>query len=70
MSHAVGGDGFGDLVLDVIDELLVDQVLGEDEILHFASENADSIESNDSEEPVKLTAYLISEGLQLANKLS
>ena len=48
---------------------MIDKVLSEEEILHFASQNADSIESSDSEEPVKLTANLIQEGLQLANKL-
>ncbi|XP_061391935.1 tigger transposable element-derived protein 1-like [Musca vetustissima] len=44
-------------------------VLSEDEILHFASQNADVIESSDSEEPEKLTENLIQEGLQLAKKL-
>ena len=61
--------GFDDLVSDDIDELMIDKVLSEDEILHFASQNADVIESSDSEEPLKLTENLIQEGLQLANKL-
>ncbi|CAK9825672.1 Tigger transposable element-derived protein 1 [Anthophora retusa] len=69
LAHAVGGEGFDDLVSDDIDELMIDKVLSEDEILHFASQNADVIESSDSEEPVKLTENLIQEGLQLANKL-
>lgn len=57
MAHAVGGD----------DWMLVDQGPGEDEILQFGSENADSIESNDSEENAKFTANLFQEGLQLAS---
>lgn len=67
MAHAFGGNGFDDLVFDDINELLVDQVLSEDEILHFSSENADSINNSDSEESVKLITNLIPKGL--ANKL-
>ena len=69
MADAVGGEGFDGLVFDDIDKLMIDKVLSEDEILHFPSQNADSIESSDSEEPVKLTLNLIQESLQLANKL-
>ncbi|XP_061388963.1 tigger transposable element-derived protein 1-like [Musca vetustissima] len=69
LAHAVGGEGFDDLVFDDIEELMIDKVLSEDEILHFASQNADVIESSDSEEPEKLTENLIQEGLQLAKKL-
>ena len=35
---------------------MIDKVLNEDETLHFASQNADSTESSDSEQSAKLTA--------------
>ncbi|XP_053959020.1 tigger transposable element-derived protein 1-like [Anastrepha ludens] len=69
LAHEVGREIFDDLVFDDITELMIDEVLSEKEILHFASHNADSIESNDNEEHVKLTANLIEEELQLENKL-
>lgn len=69
LAHAVGGEGFDDLAFDDIDELLVEKVLSEDEIIEVALETVDSTESSDSDEPVQLTASLILEGLQLANKL-
>ncbi|XP_054747303.1 tigger transposable element-derived protein 1-like [Anastrepha obliqua] len=69
LAHAVGRQGLDDLVFDDVDELMIDKVLSEEEILDFASQKADSVESSDSEEPVKLTANLIQKGLQFANKL-
>ena len=56
LAHGVGGEGFDDLVFDDIDKLMIDKVLKKEEILHFASQNADSIQSCDSEVAVKLTA--------------
>ena len=67
LANKVGAEDFDDLVFDDINELLVDNVLSEDEILHFASDNADFVENRDDDkESVELTANSIREGLQLA----
>ncbi|XP_053968685.1 tigger transposable element-derived protein 1-like [Anastrepha ludens] len=68
VKHAALALSYG-LLFDDIVELMIDKVLSEEEILHFASQNADSIERRDSEDPVILTSNLIQKGLQIANKL-
>ncbi|XP_039962466.1 tigger transposable element-derived protein 1-like [Bactrocera tryoni] len=71
MANAIGGDGFDDLSLADVEELLVVESLSENEIIEFTLETRYDKEHSDSDErdrPI-LKASLIKEGLDLATKL-
>lgn len=71
LAQTVGGDGFDNLTFDDINEIIIDSVLDVDDLLEVALEDVGvSDNTGESETPPSITASLIIDGLQMANKLA
>ena len=73
LAHKIGGEGFEDIQTEDIDELLIDKLLGEDEIIEQITGEINTPNAiRDEEEEVEtrqLTASLMREGLKFGSNM-